>query len=337
LKTVDLSGLWLAAGTLPQDASREIHSAESHLENFREISEIGSEKRLFAVFFDTRNNRCRTWLKVPATLAGSSVWLDGTYLGDANQDLHDHFFEINSDINDHHHAVMIPPSDTRSPLAPSLQLVETGGVRIARLQMTCADSVDERAVFECKAEFDTISTDIVKVRSIVTCPNGEEVESTFSKSVATGRNRVRWSMTIDTPQLWWPESLGNRPLYDIEVQVLDSHGDVSDVSRIRTGVRTTAVVKDRLWINGVPVPSDLIRNTWEIQPASFYDDADQSGLVIRQGLPKIGWRDRRQPAIERSIRQAIELLAHRPSIGAWMHNRPKLVAVSDPSRSVIKR
>jgi beta-mannosidase len=68
------------------------------------------------------------------------------------------------------------------------------------------------------------------------------------------------TLTITNPQLWWPNNLGDQPLYDVTVELLDEQGQVLDTTARRIGLRT--LVLDRhpdQWgesfqfvVNGVP-------------------------------------------------------------------------------------
>jgi len=48
---------------------------------------------------------------------------------------------------------------------------------------------------------------------------------------------------IETPLLWWPNGHGEQPLYEVELELLDSEGAVADVWRKKIGLRT--IVLDR--------------------------------------------------------------------------------------------
>ncbi len=74
------------------------------------------------------------------------------------------------------------------------------------------------------------------------------------------RGRARASMVIDHPKLWWPAGMGDQPLYEVEVELLDTAGAMLDTDSRRIGLRTLDVVqkKDkwgtsfRFEANGVP-------------------------------------------------------------------------------------
>ncbi|HZG68080.1 MAG TPA: hypothetical protein VEZ12_15155, partial [Herpetosiphonaceae bacterium] len=67
-------------------------------------------------------------------------------------------------------------------------------------------------------------------------------------------------MTVEDPQLWWPNGLGAQPLYDLEVELLHA-GQVLDRRQQRIGLRTITLDRHpdqwgesfQFVVNGVPV------------------------------------------------------------------------------------
>jgi beta-mannosidase len=75
----------------------------------------------------------------------------------------------------------------------------------------------------------------------------------------TGNGETVLHTKIAKPELWWPNGMGNQPLYAVTVQLKDSHGKVVDAATRRIGLRTVEVVPPsgdkalHVKVNGVPV------------------------------------------------------------------------------------
>jgi beta-mannosidase len=289
----------------------------------------------------------RVWLTFDGVFYQSDVWLDGSYLGDTEGYFFPHAFEVTDALrerSEHVLAVEVTcsrPGDLtakrnltgvfqhwdavgsdRNPggIWRPVRLTETGPVRIERLRCVCPEATSEQAVLSFRAVLDAPAAGDVVLRTAVT---GVDHES--EHRLATGVNRVEWSVTIDQPQLWWPRTLGPQHLHDVEVTVLvppaDSDGapptEVSDQRRFRTGLRQVRfdrwvmrVNGERLFLKGtnhgpsrmglgeapaellerdvalaIDANLDLLRVHAHVSREELYAAADEAGLLVWQDMP----------------------------------------------------
>ena len=88
-------------------------------------------------------------------------------------------------------------------------------------------------------------------------PDGAEL---VAESTVSAAHPATIELTIDRPQLWWPNGYGEQPLYEAVVSL--QQGDtVLDERRYRLGLRTVELRQEEdewgrsfeFWVNGVPI------------------------------------------------------------------------------------
>ncbi len=101
-----------------------------------------------------------------------------------------------------------------------------------------------------------------------------EQQTLATTSVKLSKDQGRCDLTLKNPQLWWPAGLGEQPLYQVQVELLDDAGQLLDITTKRIGLRTLSVLEKtetqplRFVVNGVEffakganwIPSDAFSN-----------------------------------------------------------------------------
>lgn len=328
---------------------------------------------------DDLDGGTRLWLCFDGVLAGAEVWLDGGYLGDTVGYFAPHRFDITDEVRhraDHTIAVDVscPPgggrqADERSntSLTGSLQtgslappdnpggiwrpvhIDATGPVAIRHARLLCTGADESRSTLVIRLVVDSVGHDEITVTAAVTRNGSEVSESRSSHQLAAGENRLEWEVVIEGPELWWPRSLGEQPLYDVDVAVIHN-GVTSDERRWRTGLRTVTMNNfvwhingKRMFVKGIaygpPGPGlhdvaadrlrddvalvaetglDMMRIYAHVSRPEIYESADEAGILIWQDLPLIGgYSSKIRRATKTVVREIVDHLGAHPSVMAW--------------------
>lgn len=327
---------------------------------------------------DAPDDGRRRFVTLEGVFYQADVWLDGAYLGDPEGYFFPHSFDI-TDLSrlaiDHvlaievscspqrnrtakrnitgslQHSDMLDPDWNPGGLWRPVRIDDTGPVRVDRLRVLCRDANDTRAHLRLHARLDADAQRAVVVRTKV----DGDIVAEQSRSLAKGLNEVDWDLDVNDPELWWPWTMGDQHLTEVEVEILVD-GVASDTRLVRTGLREVAlhdwvfsVNGEPLFVKGVNVAPtrqaladatpaevrrdvelareaglDLIRVNGHIARPELYDAADEMGMLVWQDFP-LQWtyaRTIRKEAV-RQAREAVDQLGHHPSIAVWCaHNEP---------------
>ncbi|WP_033922178.1 beta-mannosidase [Sphingomonas sp. 37zxx] len=234
----------------------------------------------------------------------------------------------------------------------------------ARIDLLAVDqsaitAVEARVVARLQVDAVRAGTHRAQIR--VTGPDGRVVRAEQRFAVEPGRNTVLVPISIAKPQRWQPVGLGEQPLYRVQAEL--RHGNETiDTAERRTGLRAVELVRQKgsfgFRINGteifakganlIPFDSFPTRVTdaqmrqvlqsardanmnmirvWgggHYLPDSFYDMADEMGLMIWQDFmfggavtpPDADFRDNVRVEAE----EQVDRLAPHPSIVLWGGN-----------------
>lgn len=326
----------------------------------------------------------RWWLALDGVAQQGDVWLDGAYVGDTEGWFVPHAFDVTAHLEGRREhtlglEVSCGPQGMRgrraltgtlqgwAPLGPGanpggvwrpVRLERTGPVRIARLRVLCREADEGRAVLALRAELLADRARTVDVATSVRLSgSGPAVaERTDHHTLASGPNRVEWTVTVEDPRRWWPWSLGDQVLHDVTVAVRCGATSSHALTR-RTGLRSVSlrnwvasVNGERLFLAGMaagpptasmasagvddvtaPVRAArelglaLVRVWGHVARPELYDEADRSGVLLWQDLPLWGGHARsvRRQAPDQA-REMVGLLGHHPSVAVWCgHTDPR--------------
>lgn len=331
----------------------------------------------------------RTWLVLDGVFYTSDVWLDGAYVGDTEGYFFPHAFEITDPVaarNEHvlalevgcapqrdrtrkrnltgvfQHWDLIDQDWNPGGIWRPVRLERSGPIRIKYLRVRCNDARDDSATVFVRAVVDTTEARQASMRTTIRDDSGRDVvELVSDKQLATGENRLEWTVTVPTPKLWWPWSLGEQPRYNVEVEVSTDTGP-SDTRNRSIGFRRVelrnwifSINGERMFLKGSnqgPVRMalgeadsseferdvrlareanlDFLRVHGHVSRPELYEAADARGLLLWQDLPlQWGYARGVRAQARRQAREAVDLLAHHPSVAIWCgHNEPLAIDVT---------
>ncbi len=177
-----------------------------------------------------------------------------------------------------------------------IELIALDTARLADVHVFQDHAQPGQVTLTCKATAEFL-TDASLQAKVTVSLDGEEV---VSQVVDFAGDTAVAQITLTEPQLWWPNGLGEQPLYDVAVTLLDESGMELDSDSKRIGLRTLRLVTEKdEWgesfhfeCNGVPffakganwIPADtfVVRLTDE-----WYADLLQSAVDTHMNMLRV--------------------------------------------------
>jgi len=82
-----------------------------------------------------------------------------------------------------------------------------------------------------------------RLTAAVTVSHGGEIVAEERAGLARGKATA--NLILRNPKLWWPNGMGDQPLYDVKVALLDADGNALDEQTRRIGLRTLRLIREK--------------------------------------------------------------------------------------------
>jgi beta-mannosidase len=140
-----------------------------------------------------------------------------------------------------------------------------------------------------KNEVEVESTTSAKAQLIIECAEAD-IREVVNVNLVAGTNKISHRFSIDQPQLWWSNGLGDPYLYEIKTSLV-SQGKLLDSKKMSVGIRELKLVQNpdetgssfHFELNGVPV---FMKGANYIPQESFQSKVDSADYrkVIQHAL-----------------------------------------------------
>ncbi|UCC17486.1 MAG: hypothetical protein JSU58_02775 [Dehalococcoidales bacterium] len=116
-----------------------------------------------------------------------------------------------------------------------IMLIACDTARIAEISVRQKHRKSGEVTLDIQADIAGAGTGKSVTAEVLISRNGKSVISGKTR-FRNGRAKIR--LVIEKPELWWPNGMGEQPLYEVEVNLLDDRGNQLDTERKRIGLRT---------------------------------------------------------------------------------------------------
>lgn len=196
----------------------------------------------------------------------TNVWTLGIWKGvqiEATGPVRIAWTRVETTLDDDHNEVVKNPSPERA-----------GVITVSRGANTFS-----KATVHATLEVDSTIAGPVQAKIRVHGPNAD-VSTTVDAVLVEGPNRIKAVLSLDHPELWWPNGQGDQPLYRLEAEVQPSGGATSDRSSTRFGVRQLR------WVRTESQPVEAYLRTKQYTKEEY--DASNYQLLVN-GRPVRGF------------------------------------------------
>ncbi|MBN1402113.1 MAG: glycoside hydrolase family 2 protein [Anaerolineae bacterium] len=176
-----------------------------------------------------------------------------------------------------------------------IELVAFDTARLRDVQILQDHSQEGQVILTVRVQAESTGSDALDARIEVSRAGTSIAQAAIALVDGAGEAQL----AIAEPELWWPHGMGDQPLYDVTVQLLDASGQALDRDERRIGLRTLRLVRKfdpwgqsfHFEANGVPffakganwIPDDTFatRLTPDTYRHSLQDAVDANMNMLR--------------------------------------------------------
>jgi beta-mannosidase len=122
-----------------------------------------------------------------------------------------------------------------------IRLVAFDAARLADVHVRQDHS--EKGSVKLDVSVEAEAVDKPALTAAVSVSRDGEIKAAAEVSLRKGAGRAK--LVVKNPELWWPAGMGDQPLYDLTVDLLDEEGDLLDTDTKRIGLRTLKTRRKR--------------------------------------------------------------------------------------------
>ncbi len=118
--------------------------------------------------------------------------------------------------------------------------------------------------------------------------------------ILEGKNKIAYRVKIDNPRIWWPNGMGQQPLYDVKIELM-LDGKRVDSYSTKFGLRTVKLIQKLDTLAVAEIPED-------VTPASFYLEINGNPLFMKGAnyIPADFFNNRAREKYDRVIQNALD-------------------------------
>ena len=125
-----------------------------------------------------------------------------------------------------------------------IELIALNKARIEEVRVEQNHLVDGRVALDIDLFNEKITAENLNVKIDFSLTQ----EKTYKNGFEIEGEKAKIEFIVDNPELWWPNGMGEQPLYDLEISIFDSRGNRLDSIQKKIGLREIELItEDDQW------------------------------------------------------------------------------------------